>query len=214
MNPTIGFTKFPSKVGRIEICGGIASGKTTLAQLLAMIGSLPVLENFQANPFWTAFYKDPAGTAFETEISFLLQHYHHIKEGKKSGQLFACDFSPYLDLAYAFVTLPDNKRHAFQAVYAEVTQEILAPNLLVHLRCDPEIELERIRRRGREAEGLIPLKYLQDVNNKLEEILRQRIYEGEQLEIDSSSLDFANDEEVKQFVLSEISQKISIGPQA
>ncbi|HRP37690.1 MAG TPA: deoxynucleoside kinase, partial [Candidatus Dojkabacteria bacterium] len=50
-------------VQRIEICGGIASGKTTLANLLARLDIEPILENFQTNPFWQAFYNDPAGTA-------------------------------------------------------------------------------------------------------------------------------------------------------
>ena len=69
---------------RIEICGGIASGKTTLANLLARSNIDPILEDFQTNLFWRAFYADPAGTAFETEITFLLQHYHQIKTARKS----------------------------------------------------------------------------------------------------------------------------------
>lgn len=98
---------------RIEICGGIAAGKTTLAQLLSQLGIVGVLEDFQSNPFWKPFYADPAGTAFETEISFLLQHYHEIKAAAKRGATFVCDFSLLLDLAYAHVTLSGGKQSAF-----------------------------------------------------------------------------------------------------
>ena len=31
------------------------------------------------NPFWEAFYTDPSAYTFETEITFLLQHYHFAK---------------------------------------------------------------------------------------------------------------------------------------
>ena len=38
---------------RIEICGGIASGKTSLANILEKNGfGLGVYEEFSKNPFW------------------------------------------------------------------------------------------------------------------------------------------------------------------
>ena len=93
-----------------------------------------MLEDFQANPFWKPFYADPAGTAFETEITFLLQHYHEIKVATKQGKPFVCDFSPLLDLAYSYVTLDKEKQSAFAAVHTEVHKEILSPGLLIHSR--------------------------------------------------------------------------------
>ncbi len=195
-------------VGHIEICGGIASGKTTLAQLLARLQYLPTLEDFQGNPFWKAFYADPAANAFETEISFLLHHYHEIKAAAKAGHSFVCDFSPYLDLAYAQVTLPESSRHAFLAVYQEVKRELPPPNLLIHLQCGPETELERIHRRGRKVESSITIEYLQRINSQLEEVLVHNTYANQKLVLDSGLLDFANNEEVKQLVLNKISQRL------
>ena len=55
---------------RIEICGGIASGKTTLGGALDGKETLCCFEKFEANPFWSAFYNDPAENAFEAEITF------------------------------------------------------------------------------------------------------------------------------------------------
>ena len=195
-------------IPRIEICGGIASGKTTLAQLLARLEYVPTLEDFQGNPFWKAFYADPAANAFETEISFLLQHYHEIKAAVKTGHSFACDFSPYLDLAYAQVTLPESSRNAFLAVYQEVKRELPPPNLLIHLQCGPETELERIRRRGRKIESSITIEYLQQINSQLDEVLAHDTYANQKLVLDSSLLDFANNEEVKQLVLNKIGQRL------
>ena len=64
----------------VEVCGGIASGKTTFAALMTNIGLIPVLEDFKKSPFWEAFYRNPGEYIFETEISFILLHYHQIKK--------------------------------------------------------------------------------------------------------------------------------------
>lgn len=194
---------------RIEICGGIASGKTTLANLLGRLDINSILESFQTNPFWRAFYVDPVGTAFETEITFLLQHYHQIKTARKSENLIASDFSIYLDLAYAYVTLPQDKREIFLSVYREVEKELGAPGLLIHLKCDPKIELKRIRERGREVENSITIEYLQQINTQLEKILNEKTRLHQLLVIDSGLLDFAHEEDVKQSVLDQIDATLS-----
>src|SRR5262245_59019820 len=94
------------KVQRIEIAGGIASGKTTLARLLGQSGRIKAVhEQFRKNPFFEAFYRDPAGTAFETELTFLLQHYHLQRKAMRLDGSYCVDFSAVLDHAYACVTL-------------------------------------------------------------------------------------------------------------
>lgn len=195
---------------RIEICGGIASGKTTLANLLERLDINSILESFQTNPFWRAFYADPVGTAFETEITFLLQHYHQIKVAKNSGNAIASDFSMYLDLAYAHVTLPHEKREIFLSVYREVEKELGIPALLIHLKCDPEIELLRIRKRGREIENSITIEYLQKINTQLEKILVEKAHPGKLLIINSGLLDFAHNKDAQQSVLNQINDNLTM----
>lgn len=195
---------------RIEICGGIASGKTTLANLLGRVSINRILESFQTNPFWRAFYADPIGTAFETEITFLLQHYHQIKTARKSASLIASDFSVYLDLAYAYVTLPEDKREIFLSVYREVEKELGAPSLLIHLKCNPEVELQRIQERGREVENSITIEYLQQINTQLENILVEKAHPGKLLVINSGLLDFAHDEDVQQSILDQINDNLAL----
>ncbi|MDA8259362.1 MAG: deoxynucleoside kinase [Betaproteobacteria bacterium] len=199
----------PIQAHRIEICGGIASGKTTLANLLVGLDILPIRENFQVNPFWRSFYADPLGTAFETEVSFLLQHYHDIKDASRLERLVACDFSLYLDLSYAHVTLPPAKCRAFMAVYREIKHELGVPSLLIHLRCDPKVELERIRRRGRKVEKPITLGYLQEINTHIVKALTATNLVNGIVEIDSGLLDFAHDAGVQDIVLRQIHQKLT-----
>lgn len=193
----------------VETCGGIAAGKTTLSAALNITALTPIHENFQSNPFWKAFYADPAETAFETEISFLLQHYHEIKSASKQGKFFACDFSLLLDLAYAEVTLNEEKRAAFMAVYQIIRRELPPPALVIHLVCDPEIELERIRKRGRDVEQSISLDYLSAINTALTEVIEKEATDWNVLTIDSVKFDFANSERDKEHVLELVNTRLA-----
>src|SRR4051812_12409825 len=84
---------------RIEICGGIGVGKTTLAARLA--AHLPqselICENFRANPLWAAYYEAPSKFVREKNISFLAQHFAEIKHG--AARTLILDFSTFQDLA-------------------------------------------------------------------------------------------------------------------
>lgn len=182
---------------RTEICGGIASGKTTLAYLLQKVHFVPILEDFKKNPFWEAFYQDPSGNAFETELTFFLQHYHEIKKGHAESSLIACDHSLLLDLAYSRVTLQGNRLVLFEHVFREVWSEVRSPELLVYLRCDPETELQRIRRRAREVENSIDAGYLFALNASLDAVIAEYRAMLHVLEIDSAATNFAEVEEAK-----------------
>ena len=178
----------------IEVCGGIASGKTTFASLFESTNLGVFLEKFQSNPFWKSFYEDPVAFSFETEITFLLQHYHQIKIGFKESSTFICDFSLFLDLAYADVTLSSRKHDIFQDVYQEILRELFFPNLLIFLDCTAEIQLERIISRARKPEASITLEYLNAVNEALVKRITEFSKKSQVLIIDSGREDFASDE--------------------
>jgi deoxyadenosine/deoxycytidine kinase len=192
-----------SKAVRVEICGGIASGKTTLANLLRSVDRSTVLEDFSSNPFWRAFYADPNNTAFETEITFLLQHYHQIKLAADQKPS-VCDFSLFLDYAYAQVTLKGSRFETFEHVYNEVCGHISPPSLLVHLECEPAVELERIRARGRDAENSITLDYLKSLNDCLDALVSKLPKAQKVLKLNSVICDFAHVESEKTSVIKQV----------
>ena len=195
---------------RIEICGGIASGKTTFASLFNLQNVTPLYEDFKKSPFWEAFYCNPGKYIFETEISFVLLHYHQIKLSLESNLTnLICDFSFYLDFAYAKMGLTDSKFNAFEAVYTEIKKELGRPNLLVHLRCDAQTELERIRKRGRQEESSISYDFLATLNQAVEKEVKGIKEEITVLEIDSSKKDFAHDAKVQKDMINLISQYMS-----
>lgn len=174
---------------RIEICGGIASGKTTLASVLAANGYQPVLEKFHQNPFWAAFFEDQTKFAFETEITFLLLHYHQLKAEVEQNRV--CDYSFTQDSAYADLDLGTSKRKAFTVVQEEIDQELGKPELIIHLTCAPEIALQRLRARGRSEENQISLDFLENLDNAILRRLAKVAQGVKILDINSSEVDFA-----------------------
>jgi deoxyadenosine/deoxycytidine kinase len=190
-----------NSINRIEICGGIASGKTTFAALLTQIGYEVIYESFATNPFWSAFYTNPSKFAFETEISFTLQHYHQIKIQTESAKIVACDYSFLLDLAYAEMGLQGSQFATFRTVYEEIQKELPPPALVIHLQCDPVIELARIRARGREVEKSITVDFLRTLNDAVSVQIDKGRGHVPILTIDSARNNFVDNEDVKSKLL-------------
>lgn len=154
---------------RVELCGGIASGKTTLAS--ALKARFPaweaVLEEAFSDGFLADFYRDPPYYAYETETFLLLQHMHQIKRAQRSGAPLVCDFSLEQDGSYAENNLNAEEQRAFQAVYREAVRQTGAPDLILFLECPVECLLERIAGRGRESERSVGRAYLEQTVRRL-----------------------------------------------
>ncbi|NKC16549.1 MAG: hypothetical protein GKR94_31420 [Gammaproteobacteria bacterium] len=177
----------------IEIVGGIGSGKTTLANRLSVPRVSVVFEDHKLNPFWRAFYETPEAHAFETELTFLLQHYHFAKRSLESDALVVLDHSLELDLAYALVGLPEKRREIFRLVYQEVRAELGYPCWLIWLRCSPGEQMRRIRFRGRPEEESLSIKFLASLNRSLEHSLASGSRASELVVIDSEMTDLRRD---------------------
>lgn len=164
-----------NQIQRVEICGNIASGKTTLSHSLMYYGMHVINEIFLDNPFLNIFYKNPKLYSFETEITFLLQHYHAIKTANNAQ--IVCDYSLTLDKAYADVTLTPTRRKIFLNITEELESEIGLPATIIYLKCPEEILLNRIRSRNRSFELSIDIGYLKSlseaIHQRVEEISRE-----------------------------------------
>lgn len=154
--------------GRVEVAGCIASGKTTFVNALAGYRLKPVYEDHSVNPFWEAFYSDPSAHAFETEITFLLQHYHFAKVAGSDPQgVTILDHSFELDMAYAEVGLMGTRKEIFKSIYQEVQRDLGYPSALVFLTCGVEEAARRIRARARPLEMELPLEFLSKLQREL-----------------------------------------------
>ena len=178
-------------LGRVEVAGSIASGKTTLVEALPEDRFKRVYEDHALNPFWEAFYTDPSACTFETEITFLLQHYHFAKLGVKGPRAsIVLDHSFELDVAYAKVGLVGRRRELFESIYREIQSEIGPPQAIIFVSCNTDELARRIRERGRPLEAKVPLGFL----SRLECALQRRIDELHGLvpiiRVDSEKTDF------------------------
>ncbi|KWT89594.1 deoxyguanosine kinase [Candidatus Magnetominusculus xianensis] len=189
------------KLLRVEVCGGIASGKTTFAALLSDKRFNPLLEDFRSNPFWVAFYSDPGKYIFETEVSFTLQHYHQVKKESARGKINICDFSFLLDSAYANVGLQGSQLSTYLTVYEEIKRELSPPLLVIHLNCDAETELKRIRFRGRDIENPITLDFLNSLNLAVEKEVQKAAEETRVISVNSAQKNFADIDDIKEEIL-------------
>lgn len=195
---------------RIEICGGIASGKTSLAKLLEEnnIGT-SIYEDFQSNPFWEAFYTDTGKYIFETELTFTLQHYHEIKK-HLIDSLLICDYSILLDIAYAKIGLSGKKLELFKLIIKEIYQDINKPKMTIYLKCSAQEEQKRIKTRNRAVEENITIEFLENLNTQIKQEV-STLKPNEILIIDSLKYDFVNNEKDKKIVLNLIKENMKVG---
>lgn len=148
---------------RIEICGGIASGKTTLANSLGKLGFSVANEKLGDTSFLDEFYSNPELFKFETEISFLLQHSVEIKKTCNSKNI-VCDYSFEQDYAYALNNMKPVELKAFNCVFDEIKRQLNEPDLIIRLECSTETKKKRIQLRGRENEQTIDNEYLESTD--------------------------------------------------
>jgi deoxyguanosine kinase len=194
-------------MSRIEICGGIAAGKTTLLKLLRIPGLDPLFEDFSANPFWKVFFADPKLFGFETEMTFALLHLHQVKRSQNAGGII-CDFSFLLDRAFAKICLTGIECSLVEAVHKQIADSLGPPALLIDLRCAPEVELARITQRGRPEEVSVSLDYLQELNDNIEGEVNRLRGHMPIVSIDSGSENFLLDSAVLHRIRTEVMSKL------
>jgi deoxyguanosine kinase len=158
---------------RVEICGGIAVGKTSLAKCLVDVFSPDadlVLEEFEENPFWGKFYTNPTRYAVEKNICFLAQHTAALKD-ILSNDFSICDYAVLQDLAYARLYADPAHFDTMFLVFQHLYSPLGWPSVLVYLQCSVETQLSRINSRARPAERGISSAYLLKLNQAIEQVI-------------------------------------------
>ena len=151
-------------------------------------------ENHKINPFWKAFYTDPSTCAFETEITFLLQHYHFAKlAAARTEGAILLDHSFELDMAYAELGLEGSRKEIFASIYREIRNEIGLPRALVFVACSAKEALRRIRLRGRPFEENVTVEFLSGLQRELERRIATLADSVPVVTIDSETTDLRKD---------------------
>src|SRR5512147_1994421 len=154
----------------VAIEGVIGVGKTTLARLLqAAFDAEILLEVFEENPFLSDFYADRERYAFQTQIFFLLSRYHQqrrtVHETVLTGKNLIADYTFAKDSLFARINLKGDELEMYHRVHEALADKIKHPDLMVYLRADTRMLMQRIAQRDRPYERDMDPGYIEQVND-------------------------------------------------
>ncbi|HEX9090778.1 MAG TPA: deoxynucleoside kinase [Anaerolineales bacterium] len=157
----------------IAIEGVIGVGKTTLARLLQpAFQSALVLEVFEENPFLSDFYSDRQRYAFQTQIFFLLSRYYQqrrsVPEILKRGEALITDYTFTKDALFARINLVGDELDMYYRVHDALAEKIPLPDLIVYMRAEIDVLMQRIASRDRPYERNMERDYIADLNHAYE----------------------------------------------
>ncbi len=149
----------------IAIEGVIGVGKTTLARLLQPAFQCElVMEVFEENPFLSDFYSDRQRYAFQTQIFFLLSRYYQqrrsVPEILKRGEALITDYTFAKDALFAQINLAGDELDMYYRVHDALAEKIPLPDLIVFLRADIDVLMQRIASRDRPYERNMERDYI------------------------------------------------------
>ncbi|MDI6768143.1 MAG: deoxynucleoside kinase [Anaerolineales bacterium] len=201
----------------IAIEGVIGVGKTTLARLLQpAFDSELLLEVFEENPFLSDFYSDRARYAFQTQIFFLLSRYHQQRRGVTAilaaGKSLLSDYTFAKDALFASINLKGDELEMYHRVHAALAEKISRPDLLVYLRADTDVLMQRIALRDRTYERNMERGYIDELNRAYDDFFSKPYDDTPVLVLDSNPLDFVRHPEHLKLIENRIRQSLGLPP--
>lgn len=153
----------------VAIEGVIGVGKTTLARLLQPVfQSALVLEVFEENPFLSDFYSDRQRYAFQTQIFFLLSRYYQqrrsVPEILRRNEPLITDYTFAKDALFARINLLGDELEMYYRVHDALAEKIPLPDLIVYLRAETDVLMQRIASRDRPYERNMERDYIDQLN--------------------------------------------------
>jgi len=164
----------------IAVAGNIGVGKSTLVALLAQrLSWQPFFEPVGENPYLADFYTDMQTWSFHSQIFFLTRRLRIHRELCDNPTSSIQDRSVYED-AEVFARnlarqglMEERDYRSYRELYTVLTQFLPAPDLVVYLRAEVPILIERIAQRGRSYEREIEPAYLAQLNDLYEDWIRR-----------------------------------------
>ena len=201
----------------VAIEGVIGVGKTTLARLLQPAFEAQVLlEEFEENPFLAKFYEDRVRYAFQTQIFFLLSRYdqqrYRVPGVLHNGTKLLADYTFDKDALFARINLRGDELDTYDRLHAALAEKIPIPDLVVYLRADTDVLMQRITLRDRAYERNMERAYIDELNQVYEAFYASQRWRSPVLAIDTNGLDYVNNAENLVLVENRIRQTLRLAP--
>ena len=198
----------------IAIAGNIGSGKTTLTTMLAKrYGWKPRFESVDYNPYLEDYYKDIKRWSFPMEVFFLKERFKDLLEISRSDESVVQDRSIYegvyvfTENNYAMGNLDNRDYETYMELFEDMTDAVQFPDLMIYLRASVSHLVSNIEKRGREYEQKMPLDYLENLNKRYEEFIKEK-YKGRVLTIDVDNLDYQHRSKDFGFITDKIDREL------
>lgn len=202
----------------IAIEGVIGVGKTTLARLLQpRLGADELLlEVFEENPFLAKFYEDRERYAFQTQMFFLLSRYHQqrraVPEILRQGKALIADYTFEKDALFARINLQGDELAMYDRVHEALAEKIPQPDLVVYLRAEPAVLMQRIALRDRPYERNMDPAYITQLHAAYEDHFANYHRGAPVLAIDTTYMDFVRSPEHLQDIEQRIRRALRLPP--
>ena len=197
----------------IAVAGNIGCGKTTLTNMLAKhYGWEPRFESVDYNPYLADFYADMARWSFNLQIYFLNKRFKDVVEIGASDKYIIQDRTIYEDARIFAPNLHDQGMMSdrdfdnYQDLFDLMMSLVKMPDLLIYVRASIPTLVAQIAKRGREYESKMNIAYLQGLNDKYENWIKD--YKGKLLIIEGDTIKFGDNQEDFRWVTDRIDAEL------
>src|ERR1700688_3607469 len=176
----------------IAIEGPIRVGKSTLARVLADRLHARRVFDPEDNPFLADFYREKPGSAFRSQLYFLIERHQRMMEAQRNDAApLVSDFLFEKDKIFAYINLDNEELKLYERYYAMFAASLKPPDLVIYLQATPEVLRDRIAKKKTPSERHISHAYLEEVVRAYEHFFFH-YSASDLLVINTSEIDFVD----------------------